>query len=756
MSKFHIYCIKFRTKQDKLIHIKEGFKSIEFPKSSQYSSDSDHIPLEFYETAIPKATTIDMVLGYFSSNAIRTLCMGFAEFIYNGGSLRIVTNHELTAEDKENLLVDTDVQNEDSVINIFNNIELLRNELGPYGQHFFDCLKYLLSQNRLTLQPVMHKPIAMSHYKKIILFDGNDYLYVHGSANFTSSGIIRNGESFTVDKSWGSETEIFRIKEERRNFELIFNKSHSSYIYLKPDDVQGIIEKLGNTQTEIELLESSLNLRSIHLIPDKVKHVYELREEEFKYKVDQFRDTPRFPFNSTAREYQLQAYDNWKKNGYSGIFAMATGTGKTITALNCALTEYNNSGVYHIIILVPSKALMHQWESELKSFNFRNILKVGGGNDWQSDIADYSSNYKYDIKPSLAIIVINDSFVSPKFLRYYKVLQNDFLFIADEAHNLGAKNIKEALKEINPVKRIGLSATPKRIYDPDGTDFLKSFFKDDEPYCYNFSMARALKEGRLTNYYYYPKVVQLDNDEQLDYVRISKDLLKYFDFENGKFKDNPIVEILLLERKRIIHKARRKLPCFLQILKDIKDQNKLQYIFTYVPEGYSYEDKIEGEKLIYQYIRKAHEFDNSLRLASYTSDDTGHTDLLKAFSNGEIDIVFAMKMLDEGIDVPRTEIGIFASSTGNPRQFIQRRGRLLRTHKDKTFASIYDMIVAPQALDNDPQLYKIEQNLLRSELIRVAYFASLSMNFKDTKLALNDLCVKYDLDIDSLILDLQE
>ncbi|SDP45976.1 Superfamily II DNA or RNA helicase [Mucilaginibacter sp. OK268] len=732
------------------------FRAIDFPQSSQYSSDSKRLPLEFYETAIPKAETMDMVLGYFSTNAIRTLCMGFAEFIYNGGVLRIVTNHELTEIDKENLLVDTLLQNQDTVINIFSDLDLLRRELGPFGQHFFDCLKYLISQKRMVLQPVMHKPIAMSHYKKIILFDGADYLYVHGSANFTSSGIVKNGESFTVDKSWGSDTEIFRIEEERTNFNLIFNKNHSSYIYLKPDEVISIIEKVGNTQTELELLDTSLYLRSQQEISKPAQEFYRKREAEFKLKIDFIKNSPKFPFNSSPREYQLEAYQNWKKNNYSGLFAMATGTGKTITALNCALTEFNKTGEYHIIVLVPSKALLEQWESELKSFNFNNILKVGGGNNWQGEISDYSSNYKYDIRPNLAIIAINDSFVMPKFQKYYKTFQRDFLLIADEAHNLGAPNIKEVLSQIDPKKRIGLSATPKRIYDPEGTEFLSQFFKDKEPYCYSFTMERALKEGRLTNYYYYPNVVQLETDEQDTYNRISKELLKYFDFDKGQFKDSPIVEILLLERKRVIHKARQKLPCFMKILKDLNAKNKLKFVFTYVPEGISYDEKPEGEKLIYTFIRKAHEFDPNLRLSSYTSADSGHGNLLKAFTNGEIDIVFAMKMLDEGIDVPRTEIGIFASSTGNPRQYIQRRGRLLRTHKDKLFASIYDMIVTPQTSDQDPSLFKIEQNLLKSELMRVAYFASLSMNFKDTQTALADITAKYDIDIDTLIIDLQE
>jgi superfamily II DNA or RNA helicase len=732
------------------------FRDIDFPQSSQYSSDSKRIPIEFYETAIPKAHRIDMVLGYFSSNAIKTLCIGFAEFIYNGGSIRIVTNHELAEIDKENLLVNTQVENIDAIINIFGDLELLRQELGPFGQHFFDCLKFLLSQNRMSLQPVMHKPIAMSHYKKIILFDGEDYLYVHGSANFTSSGIIKNGESFTVDKSWGSETEVFRIQEELENFNLIFSKKHPSYIYLEPEEVTSIIKGIGNTLTEIELLENSLALRNLQELPPQVQAFYKVREEEFSIRIESIRSRPKFPFNSSPREYQLEAYQNWIKNKYSGLFAMATGTGKTITALNCALIEYNLKKSYHIIILVPSKALLSQWEVELKSFNFKSILKVGGGHNWINELSDYASNFKHDIKPDLAIIAVNDSFVLPKFQKYFKFLHNEFLFIADEAHNLAAPNIKEVLVNINPKMRIGLSATPERVYDPEGTEFLNSFFKDKPPYCYSFTMKRALQEGRLANYYYYPKLVQLENDEQGDYNKLSKELLKYFDFEKGVFKDNPMVEILLLERKRIIHKANQKLNCFVEVLKELKEKNKLHYVFTYVPEGITFNEHPEGERLIHAYIRKAYAFEPTLRLTSYTSSDSDHINLLKAFSKGDIDIVFAMKMLDEGIDVPRTEVGIFASSTGNPRQFIQRRGRLLRTHKDKSFAIIYDMIVIPQTSDNDPSLYKIEQNLLRSELMRVANFASLSMNFKDAQIALNDITTRYDIDIDTLILDLQE
>ncbi|RZJ80139.1 MAG: helicase, partial [Chryseobacterium sp.] len=140
-----------------------------------------------------------MVLGYFSTNAIRTLSMSFAEFIHGGGNMRIVTNHFLSEQDKQHLLVDTALKDEDKVLDIFSDIEQLRHELGPTGRHFFDCLKYLLAKGRLQIQPVMHKPDALAHYKKMIFFDGDDRLYISGSANFTQAGMIRNGESFSVD-----------------------------------------------------------------------------------------------------------------------------------------------------------------------------------------------------------------------------------------------------------------------------------------------------------------------------------------------------------------------------------------------------------------------------------------------------------------------------------------------------------------------------------------------------------------------------
>ena len=737
-----------------------NFKSINFPPTYKYSSDSEHIPLEFYEDVFPIAKKIDLLLGYFSSNAIKILSQSFAEFIYNDGEIRIVTNHIFSLKDKENLLDYSLINNENKVIDIFGDIEKLEKELSDYGQHFFDCLKYLLKKGKLKIKPVKFNGVDLAHCKKMILYDGTDYLSTDGSINFTLSALIKNSESFEVNAPWKGE--IFRKRTilEKENFENIFNETHPNYQYLNSEDIEIVINKIGKNKDLQDLLEDSIKLPN-NVFGKKVKKLLEKKSKKFNKLIIELKkiaQEPHFPkFDgaiSNPRDYQVEAYNSWVNKNYSGVFAMATGTGKTITSLNCLLNIYKEHKYYRAIILVPSIALLNQWEEEVKSFNFKNILKVGGGNNWGKKLANYSSNYSWGLKNDLIIISTYGSFVLDRFQKSFQKVQEDFLLIADEAHNMGANNIKSKLNEVKVSKKIGLSATPKRIYDPEGTLAIDDFFKDSPPYTYSFGMEKALEHGFLTGYKYFPQIVELTDEEFEEYIEISKKLLKFFDFENGKFKDDPIVEILLLKRKNIIHKASNKLSLFSSIVKDLIKVKKNKFVFAYIPEGNTLNDDGDTVKILNQYLRRIDKDYPNVKMNSYTSVDQNLDEILRGFEDGKIEILFAMKMLDEGVDVPRAEVGIFASSTGNPRQFIQRRGRLLRKHKDKAFATIYDMVVIPKLNSNLGELFNIERNLVRNELNRVAYFASLAMNFYDSKETLNDVCRKYDLDLDTIINDL--
>ncbi|CAM1341658.1 DEAD/DEAH box helicase family protein [Tenacibaculum aestuarii] len=729
------------------------FKDLKFPNTYKYSSDSDNIPLEFYEDTFPISKTIDLLLGYFSSNAIKVLSKSFAEFIYNGGKMRLVTNHFYSNSDYNHLLNNTKINNEDKIINIFEDIVELEKNLSQEGQHFFDCLKYLLNNKRLELIPVKFNKFDLAHCKKIILFDGNDYISTDGSINFTLSALIKNSESLQVDAPWVSDVSKIRIEEEKNNFQKIYENKHPNYEHIDKSEIIRVVNQLGQNKNLQDLLDDSLQL-GLDLYSNKVIKIKKLKKERFEALIDKIERTPKFPFPQGPRDYQKDAYIAWKENSYSGVFAMATGTGKTITSLNCLLNIYTNEGNYRAIILVPSIALLNQWEEEVKSFNFRNILKVGGGNNWERDFANYCSNYSWGLKEDLVIISTYGSFTLDRFQNLYKKIQSEFLLIADEAHNMGANNIKSKLSNLNVSRKIGLSATPKRIYDPEGTLAIDNFFNDSPPYTYNFSMEKAMEFGFLTGYKYYPLIVELTEEEFEEYSLISKRLLKYFDFKNGVFRDDPMVEILLLRRKNIIHKAHNKIDLFSTVVQELKKTNKDKYVFAYIPEGYTNNEEGESTKILNEYLKRVHKDFPETKMNSYTSEDQDLNDILKGFEEGKIEILFAMKMLDEGVDVPRAEVGIFASSTGNPRQFIQRRGRLLRKHKDKAYSTIYDMVVIPKLESYSDDFFNIEKSLVRNELNRVAYFSSLSMNFYDSKDTLLSVCKKYNLDLDTIINDL--
>ena len=750
---FQYICYRFIIQ---IILSKSYKKDIIFPKTYEYSSDSEHIPLEFYEDAFPISQRIDLLLGYFSTNAIKVLSMSLAEFIYNGGNLRLVTNHFFNKDDYDFIVANKGTVNED-IINIFTDLSLLEKNLSKEGKHFFDCLLYLKNEGKLEIKPVKFKGDSMSHSKIMILNDGVDTISTAGSINFTMSALLKNAEHFQVEVPWNGKVAQMRIEENVIKFNDIFSGNHPDYRHISNDELIKVIDTIGKPKELQELLDDSLNLNNGEELSQKVIKIKKQKQTRFEEVIENFNKKPKFPKNGSPRPYQIEAYQNWVKNGFKGLFGMATGTGKTKTSLNCLLNEYEKNNSYLSIILVPSIALLNQWEEEVFEFNFQNVIKIGGGNDWEKEFSNYVSNYLAGIKKDLIIISTYSSFYTPKFQKYFAKIEKDFTLIADEAHNLGARKTKESIKNTTIEKRIGLSATPKRIYDLEGSDFIESFFNDKEPYIVSFSMKEALEASPkpyLTPYKYFPHIVELTDDELENYTEISKKLLRYFDFEKGVFKNDPMVEKLLLLRKSIIHKAQNKVSCFRDILNELKRIDKLKYIFCYIPEGYDYDEDRNAERILNKFLVAGNETIPSLKMNPYIGNGDNLDEILRGFSEGKIDLLFAMKMLDEGVDIPRAEIGIFASSTGNPRQFIQRRGRLLRLHNDKPFATIFDMVVIPKLSDKNEELFNMERNLVKNELRRVGYFASLSMNFYDSRNNLEQVCRKYNLDLDTIINEL--
>ena len=673
--------------------------------------------------------------------------------IYNGGVIKIITNHFLYANDKE-LLPNSGAVAEKEIDSKFReDLEWIYSQLHDSDQqHFFDCLKYLVKHKRLELVPVRLSSNGMAHYKQGLFFDDfGNCLYIDGSCNFTGSGLLENGESFQIYRSWGSDFEKKIISPKEKDILDIIKRKSNKYLYLKKEQILDAVYSVGKDKSIEDLLVDERKILETEAYNSQLGFAIKRQREELEKVIENIKTTPKFPFDGFPYDYQKKAYEKWREASCMGIFEMATGTGKTITALNCLLNLYLESGVYQAIILIPGEILLGQWSREVKRFNFSNIILASSKNsNWRSRLTDLKTDLSFDRNRPFIVIATYQTFITDTFQKTSKKFPSTTLLIADEAHRIGAPQIRALLPDIEYSRRIGLSATPKRDFDEIGNNAIDSFFNSKSPYTFSLPMREAIEKGFLCKYEYTPHIVYLDEEEMSEYADISRKLTVLFHGDREDFNNNPVVKMLLMKRKRIIHKAKNKIVMFHNIVSRIAESGEsLRYSFVYVPEGKDDSD----EALVDVYANVINENYRSVKTAVYIGITENKGEIIRHFENGDIDMLFAMKCLDEGVDIPKTELAIFCSSTGTPRQFIQRRGRVLRTHPDKNLAKIHDMIVFPFN-NSSEEISELEKTLIKSELIRVVHFASLALNYSAAMEVCDLVARNYGLDVYALEYDL--
>ena len=732
-------------------------KDCDWSLDRDYKTGSENEPLQFYMDGLANSNEFNLLLGYFSSSAINLLSVGFATFISKGGKMKMVINHLLSAKDKEAICRAEDNPNEIRVFDL-TDVVSLGSVLDEYDSHFFDCLAYLISENRIEIKVIKPKNgKGIAHYKSGVFSDGQDSVGYKASCNFTYYGLSENIEELEAFLSWENGRSNKLINRQLKIIDDYFTEKDEDVEYISVREIEVVLKDRFGKKDINELLvqEEQLLKKKQSLIsnPKLKKAIAKLFTE-----IEHIRRSPKFPYSEGPREYQINAYNSWVANNYKGMFAMATGTGKTITSLNCLLNEYKKTGIYRAIITVPTTALVEQWKKECTKFNFKNIITVSSKENWDNNLGFFNTASKL-IDTSYIVIVTYASLPRPKFQSYFTQLPKDTILIADETHNLGSIGLLKLLPKIHLEKRIGLSATPHRKFDETGNQAIQEFFNDDPPYIVSYSMEEALNIGWLCKYTYYPHIVKLTDQEMEKYKELSLQLLRMglFDKETGSFRSTPEIEKKLLERKRIIHKAYNKLEAFRDILKTEFDKRQnLKYTLVYVPEGiessfvekdFSVETEDEN-RLIDEYTKAVSQTDDSVMVKQFTANSTNREEILKNFEESKIHVLTSMKCLDEGVDVPRSELAIFCASTGNPRQFIQRRGRVLRLHRDKIHATIHDLVVVPEVLD--VSAYEMERGLVKKELERVVDFANLAMNKTDTYETLKNILDFYNLNLNDL------
>ena len=738
---------------------------VDWAEDGTYRPGEYNSPEKFFNDGLENSNEFDLQLGYFSSATISVLADGFATFISKGGKMRLVINHIVSTEDKNAISKGL----KGGFINCFDLTDFaqLRKTFDEYTQQFFECLAFLIYNKRIDIRIIKPRnKKGISHTKTGQFRDGDSVTSFTGSANFTISGLFNNLEEIKIDRSDSLDVMTRkRIESQREEFDCIMDGTKRNIEYLSPENlISAIKTNYGDKDIE-ELLDVEAKLR-------KIKHdkkVQELKRQDSLVSEPIEEILPCFPFPSGPRDYQQLAFDNWKNNGQKGLFAMATGTGKTITSLNCLLEIYKRKGYYKAIILVPTITLVNQWEQECRKFRFSNIIKVYSKNlVWRDEVerVHFNEKYKSDKDPEVSYIIIS-TYASYSREKVFNVL-NGFdkrrvLMIADECHNMGSGSLVKRLKEIPYLRRIGLSATPERQFDENGNNKLRKFFGSEEHYTYEYSMKEAIDKGVLCRYMYYPHIVKLTSDEMDAYLELSEKISRYFNYNTCSFDEqDEMLKRLLLARKRIIHKAVNKLAMFKEIIqKRFEEKGNLKYSLIYVPEGnrpdyldsaddFDHTEEIaddnDAEHLINQYTLAVTEIDRSVTVRKFVSGQQDREEILSDFAAGKLHVLTSMKCLDEGVDVPRSELAIFCSSTGNPRQFIQRRGRVLRTHKHKQMAELHDLVVVPEVSPNSNS-YRMEQSLLRGELARVNNFALLSENPSYSEMELRGVLDHYGLNL---------
>lgn len=737
--------------------LKLTFRDITFPKRFLYQTDTDHIPLEFFDRVFPVAKRIDITLGYFSSKAIRELATSIALFVHGGGKLRIITNQFFNKEDYDNLFGNIGLEEEEKFINLFDDVNELESSLSKHDKHFFDCLKFLQAKERLEIIPVRYNS-GLAHQKNFILYDSEENIVgASGSVNFTLAGIFSNSENLPIYLSWLGERDLGPIEGLIESFDKIYNKENKSFTYLEKSQLELVIQKIGNNKEVDELLiDSQELLESVSLgLKSKIEEIKRNRKEIFNEYVTRVSLLPRIPSGFVPRDYQVNAYEKWLENSKQGIFNMATGTGKTLTSLNIVLEEFKKNGFLNLFILVPTSVLLDQWIEECKYFNIINLI-TSKNRDYQYRLKKLSSRITEDGKAENFVFITTYSNYSGNSFQNLMNRINfpEATYIFDECHNVGTKSMLKCLPE-NLKYKIGLSATPQRMFDDGGNERMYSYF-NSRPECFTFtySMSKAIKNHKLCEYNYYPRFCYLNDEELVNYKSFTPRIMANLDPLTNKFNEEG--ERLLMLRKQIIHKASNKLNTLREIIKSL---DNLDYTFIYAPEGMLVDDyegvqeELEDRHIIKQYTDAVNAL--GYRARSLTGFNNDRENSLRSFKEGRLQTLVAMKVLDEGVNIPITRRAIFCSSTGNPRQFIQRRGRVLRRHDEsnKKYAEIHDILVLPyNPFINKEEINPIEKRIIYSEIIRAADFAYAAKNIDELIAGeLNEICRIFEINIQELI-----
>lgn len=656
-----------------------------------YNSDYDSISSTFFNPVLRESKKYMRVSAYFSSKYLAPMSEGLSSLAWNGGKARIIASI-LTSEEDIAEYKASKSKAQEKITKIFPDVGTLKELMEDNNVEAFGKL---VQSGSLEMKFALSSK-GIFHMKYGIAEDAmGDRVAFAGSLNETSNGYSGNVEQFDVFRSW--------VVGEKDYEDHYFNEFESYWS--------------GESRGETIIVD---------MPPETTLRV----EDAYK----QFINMKHPQLGHQLREYQYEAVEFFEHAGFSAMLEMATGTGKTITALECVNRLFSKKGKAFTIIAAPTLAIAEQWKSAWESFFHKNALL------FEPKTANKAQAYEYAslIGCDGAIIATYNSLSTSFFLEsVLGAIKCTRLFIADEAHWLGARRALE-IANIEFEGRIGLSATPQRLFDEEGTSAILSFFKNNE---YKYALKRAIKEGYLSRYSYFPYYAELLDEEIEEYGKLTHAAARKYAASRGKSKDpddaRKTSDLMYIQRAKISKRAKNKFPILEKILLDLKESGKLENLIIFFDDSSQLAET-------YAMLSK---LGVSYGKISSSAKGGERKKMFLEFANGNIKCMLAMKIMDEGIDIPSAQREIIMASSSNPRQYIQRAGRILRNREGKGIAEIYDIITYANPAKCPAWLKAAEKESIKKEMKRAKYLCDASENKSYCIVSIHEFAQKFNIPI---------
>lgn len=702
----------------------------DIPINIRYRSNENNIPRDFLIPILENASLYRRAVGFFSTTSLVNLSVGLSSMEMRGGNIEIVCSPKLSKEDIE--AINYGYKSREKVFAEVLDISLIE-PIDEFEEKRLNMVANLIAKGILKFKLAFMETdngINVYHEKIAIAYDKNgNRVSFTGSMNDSENGLIDNFESIVVFCDWKSEDQEKYVEEAEQDFEMLWNDRTGKVRVV--DFPQIIIDKLLSYQKEQTDYELD---RKQYGIP-----YFEMIKKCFL----------QLPEGKQLLDYQERAILKWKEQEYVGIYDMATGTGKTYTALGSIeylAKELDNQ--LAVFVLCPYVHLVGQWEEDVLEWGGHPIIAHSQSPDrqWEQHLLNAFKRFRTLKKPFICITT-NDSFTGPKIQQIINQVTKEMnvLLVVDEAHNVGANKLSQYLKDEFKY-RLALSATIERYRDKRGTERIFQFFKER---CIEYPLNQATAEGKALCNYEYHVIYSFLSPQELDrYNQITKELKRYITYENGVPHYSEAAQVKLFERKRILAGAQDKIQLLEEAMYPYKDDT---HILVYCGATNVLDEENDlYEKQIIQ-VGKMIETKLGMDVHKFTAEENAQQrkTIKECFSKGMYQVLTAIKCLDEGVNIPDIRTAFILSSSQNPKEFVQRRGRLLRKAAGKDKAVIYDFVTLPRPFGaihyGD---FDSDRSIVIGEMIRIKEFAEAALNKAEGFNVIDEIQEAYDVSID--------